>query len=36
MHHLGRPGYGFYDGYNPDCYDLNYLHRANPWPPYCS
>ena len=36
MHHFGRPGYGFYDGYSPDCYDLNYLHPTNPWPPYCS
>ena len=35
MHHFGRPGYGFYDGYSPDCYDLNYLHSTNPWPPYC-
>jgi hypothetical protein len=37
MHHYGRfrRGYGFYDSYSPDCYDLNYQHPTYPWPPYC-
>jgi hypothetical protein len=37
MRHDGRfrHGYGFYDGYGPDCYDQNYLYSTNPWPPYC-
>jgi hypothetical protein len=37
MRHFGRfrPGYGFYDGYGPDCYDLNYQNPTYPLPPYC-
>jgi hypothetical protein len=37
MHHFGRfrPGYGFYDGYGPDCYDLNFQNPTYPLPPYC-